>query len=931
MAKSSSKPVDRKPTATPRAKQTAGVKGGEKEKVRREPKIRLTLTESQRWVICFILLFMSAFVTLSVVSHYFTWRADQMGLGVANSGGSWGLKIASKLVGDWFGLFALCIPAIGFILAYVAVRGNRGGMLMRTVKILVAAMLIGSFSLGAVLGADGSFGSGLGGKLGIDVATWLSGEIGRLGIGLLMFMSWLLWALYVNSTRTIGAMNKLAHKTASIFRPRQRALTSVGGGDDEEDDSDRVLPKDESEDEFIEVERDDDSTHPEGDNNTQPEGDDSNEGDKASTEDIDSPIVPTDNDTDNGQDDGGDGGGLEIIVPKDEDFVEVEHDTLPEGEDDNGNDGGDVAQPQPTEPSNVIDDDLEIVDTELGGMEGLPTNDTHSSTPTDNVLDDDMVDVQIGTGGIVETGDDGSVQVVKDGHTDEDAGKIGTLYDPTKELSRFKRPPLEILEKYDEDGVQYSVEEINENKEIIEQTLDIFGVKIRKITATIGPTVTLYEIEPEKGTKVAKIKNLEDDIAISLKAVSIRLIAPMPGRGTIGVEIPNRTRRRVSMYSVLKSKKFQESKYALPVVIGKTIQNETFIFDLADMPHMIVAGATGQGKSVGLNAIIASLIYKRHPAELKFVMVDPKKVELSLYSRLENYYLAKMESAEEAILTDTQKVVYTLNSLCIEMEERYKLLKAAGVKRIDAYNQKFLERKLHPKYGHRYLPYIVVVIDEFADMIMTAGKEVETPIQRLGQLARAIGIHLIIATQRPDAKVITGLISSNCPARMGFKVANMINSRIILGEPGAEKLVGKGDMLMQINGETTRLQCAFIDTPEIDRIVDFVSAQQGYSSAYLLPDYVPEDGDHSEPHEDVGELDSKFEEVARYVVGNQQGSTSFIQRKYKIGYTRAARIMDQLEAYGIVGKSDGGKPREVLVSDLPSLERLLRDIFIENF
>ncbi len=922
MAKSSTKPVDRKPSTTPRAKQAAGARGGEI--VSREPKIRLTLTESQRWVICFFLLFMSAFVTLSVVSHYFTWKADQMGLGVANIGGSWGLKIASTLVGDWFGLFALCIPAIGFILAYVAVSGNRGGMLMRTVKILVAAMLIGSFSLGAVLGADGSFGSGMGGKLGIDVAAWLSGEIGRLGVGLLMFMSWLLWALYVNSTRTIGAMNKLAHKTASIFRPRRTIITD-GEDDGDDDESDRVLPEKE-EDEFIEIERGEDGSLE--DENEHSDADDNEENDNGDTEEDDNNTTTL---TDDENNDAKEGGELEIVVPKDEDFVDVDNETFPNGEDNNDELGGEVVKPQPAEPQEVIDEDLEIVDTELGGMEGLPTDDTHSRTQTDEQLDDELTDVQIGTGGVVETGDDGSVQVVKDGHTDEDAGKIGTLYDPTKELSRFKRPPLEILEKYDEDGVQYSVEEINENKEIIEQTLDIFGVKIRKITATIGPTVTLYEIEPEKGTKVAKIKNLEDDIAISLKAVSIRLIAPMPGRGTIGVEIPNRTRRRVSMYSVLKSKKFQESKYALPVVIGKTIQNETFIFDLADMPHMIVAGATGQGKSVGLNAIIASLIYKRHPAELKFVMVDPKKVELSLYSRLENYYLAKMESAEEAILTDTQKVVYTLNSLCIEMEERYKLLKAAGVKRIDAYNQKFLERRLHPKYGHRYLPYIVVVIDEFADMIMTAGKEVETPIQRLGQLARAIGIHLIIATQRPDAKVITGLISSNCPARMGFKVANMINSRIILGEPGAEKLVGKGDMLMQINGETTRLQCAFIDTPEIDRIVDFVAAQQGYSSAYLLPDYVPEDADHGEPHEDVGELDSKFEEVARYVVGNQQGSTSFIQRKYKIGYTRAARIMDQLEAYGIVGKSDGGKPREVFVSDLPSLERMLRDIFIENF
>ena len=934
------KPIGKPVAATDRRRPAKAVEEKPKSPPRKRwPHIRLT--ENQRWVICFVLFFASTFITLSVVSHYFTWRADQMGGAVSNSGGSIGLLLARFLVGDWFGACALCIPAAGFMLAYAAVRG-RWGMLGRAVRILLVAMVLGSVSLGFTFGANGAFGSGIGGKMGIDVAKWLAGYMGSMGEGLMLIMCWVLWALYVNSTRTIAAMSALAHRTASLFRHRKH---------DEEEfvEADAILPAEESGDEngeddgqaglFEEYERTDvtdveDDTipvavHDGGEESPFVEVAVDGKGEVVVAEQFDP-------NADEGDD-------LEIIVPEEEEiaaaeevappavvggdglFEEVDEsalvaEALAEVEVQGAAVAVAMAASKPREEQ--LGEEFEIVDTEMEGMEGLPERAaTQRTTP----------DTQLGTGGVVETDESGEVQVVRDGHSDEEAGKIGTLYDPTKELARFQRPPLEILERYGEDGVQYSVEEINENKNIIKQTLDSFGVKIRKITATIGPTVTLYEIEPEMGVKVARIKNLENDIAISLKAVSIRLIVPMPGRGTIGIEIPNRTRRVVSMHSVLRSKKFQESKYALPVVIGKTIQNETFVFDLADMPHMIVAGATGQGKSVGLNAIIASLIYKRHPAELKFVMVDPKKVELSLYSQLENHYLAKMESEEEAILTDTQKVVYTLNSLCIEMEERYKLLRAAGVKRIDAYNKKFLERRLHPKYGHRYLPYIVVVIDEFADMIMTAGKEVETPIQRLGQLARAIGIHLIIATQRPDAKVITGLISANCPARMAFKVSNNINSRIILGEPGAEKLVGKGDMLVQINGEVTRLQCAFIDTPEIERIVEFISAQRGYSSAYMLPDYVPEDGGTAEHREDVGELDSMFEEVARFVVTNQQGSTSFIQRKYRIGYNRAGRIMDQLESYGIVGRSEGGKSRDVLISDVASLERLLNDIFIESY
>ncbi|MBQ8272032.1 MAG: DNA translocase FtsK 4TM domain-containing protein [Tidjanibacter sp.] len=859
---------------------------------KRPLKERLTLSENQRWVICFILFFVSAFVTLSIVSHYFTWQADQIrvtGVPVSNSGGSWGLGIANLLVGEWFGIFALCIPVAGFLLSLRVHRGE-SGYVGRVLKVLVMVMILGSITFGFVTGTDGAFGSGLGGKMGIDVAVWTATYLGRLGLGLLLFMCWVLVAVYINSSRTIEAVSNLGQRLAALFKSRPRTT-------EEETEEDERIVANYGEEEGVDVLSEDEEDYSEED---------------AAEEDADLEIIVPEEEETTIEEPTVEDYATERVDIIDEDLVEVDEQQVV------------VPQPTPqpttthTVANNSIDDDFEIIDNAVEGMKGLPKPTSAAEEMT------------IGTGGVVETAEDGSSQVILSEHNDEEAGKIGTLYDPTKELSKFQRPPVEILEKYDEEAVQFSTEEINENKTLIKQTLDSFGVKIKKITATIGPTVTLYEIEPEMGVKVARIKSLEDDIAISLKAMSIRLIIPMPGRGTIGIEIPNRTRRTVSMYSVMKSKKFQESKAALPVVIGKTIQNETFVFDLAEMPHMIVAGATGQGKSVGLNAIIASLIYKKHPAELKFVMVDPKKVELSLYAKLEKHYLAKMESEEEAILTDTQKVVYTLNSLCNEMEERYKLLRAAGVKRIDAYNQKFLERKLHPKYGHRYLPYLVVVIDEFADMIMTAGKEVETPIVRLGQLARAIGIHLIIATQRPDAKVITGLISANCPSRIAFKVTNRINSQIILGGTGAEKLIGKGDMLVQINGAETRLQCAFIDTPEIERITDFVARQRGYESAYLLPDYVPEDGGAGEPKEDVGDLDSMFDEVARFVVANQQGSTSFIQRKFKIGYNRAGRIMDQLEAFGIVGKSEGSKPREVLISDPASLERTLNDIFIEN-
>ncbi|NLI86661.1 MAG: DNA translocase FtsK [Bacteroidales bacterium] len=499
------------------------------------------------------------------------------------------------------------------------------------------------------------------------------------------------------------------------------------------------------------------------------------------------------------------------------------------------------------------------------------------------------------------------------------------LYDPTLELSRYQRPLLELLEDYKNTTSPVSNETLIENKNRIVETLSHYKIQIDKIKATIGPTVTLYEIVPAPGIRISKIKSLEDDIALSLAALGIRIIAPIPGKGTIGIEVPNQNPEIVSMHSIIKSQKFQECKYELAIALGKTISNEIFMLDLAKLPHLLVAGATGQGKSVGLNAIITSLLYKKHPAEIKFVLVDPKKVELTLYSKLERHFLAELPGSEEPIITDTQKVISTLNSLCIEMDNRYELLKLAQVRNIKEYNEKFVERRLNPNKGHRFLPYIILIIDEFADLIMTAGREVETPLARLAQLARAIGIHLIIATQRPSTNIITGVIKANFPARIAFRVPSMIDSRTILDHPGANNLVGRGDMLVSAGSDMVRVQCAFIDIPEIERITDFIGNQQGYPEAYQLPDYTPE-GQDGFREIDLNKRDELFEEAARMVVQTQIGSTSLIQRKLSIGYNRAGRIVDQLEAAGIVGPFEGSKARQVLIADELSLEQILRGL-----
>ena len=518
---------------------------------------------------------------------------------------------------------------------------------------------------------------------------------------------------------------------------------------------------------------------------------------------------------------------------------------------------------------------------------------------------------------------------VSDDTSEEDAEYKGPAlqpYNPRLDLENYKFPTLDLLNQYEDNGPNIDMEEQNANKDRIIKVLRSFGIEISSIKASVGPTITLYEITPTEGVRISKIRNLEDDIALSLSALGIRIIAPIPGKGTIGIEVPNANPRIVPMQSILNSKKFQETTMELPIALGKTITNEVFMVDLAKAPHMLVAGATGQGKSVGLNAIVTSLLYKKHPAELKFVIVDPKKVEFSVYTPIERHFLAKLPDGEDAIITDVSKVVQTLNSLCIEMDTRYDLLRKAGCRNIKEYNAKFISRQLNPEKGHRFMPYIVIIIDEFGDLIMTAGKEVELPICRIAQLARAVGIHAIIATQRPTTNIITGTIKANFPARVAFRVAAMMDSRTILDRSGAQQLIGKGDMLYLQGNDPVRVQCAFVDTPEVERIANYISKQQGYPTAFMLPEYVGEESESSIGEVDMNRLDPMFEDAARLVVIHQQGSTSLIQRKFSIGYNRAGRIMDQLEKAGIVGPTQGSKARDVLCMDETDLEMKLNNL-----
>lgn len=616
-------------------------------------------------------------------------------------------------------------------------------------------------------------------------------------------------------------------------------------------------------------------------------------------------------DEENTQTEGYDGQEDDYQSDKDENLPD-EDDNLNKMDDDE-NDGSD---------SDLNDED--ISDDELGEIKIVRRVPVNDSDPKDNFVEK-TEKVQTD-----DTSDEIIVERPKEEVFTEDKLKdhytIDEEYDPTLDLPDYEIPPLSLLNDYGSGSAEISDDEIEMNRQKIKTTLRNYSIEIQSIKATVGPTITLYEIVPAPGVRISKIKNLEDDIALNLAAIGIRIIAPIPGRGTIGIEVPNSKPQTVSMKSVLSSKKFIESTMELPIALGKTIQNETYVADLAKMPHLLVAGATGQGKSVGLNAIITSLLYKKHPSQLKFVMVDPKKVEFNLYSKIECHFLAKLPNAADAIITDNKNVVNTLNSLLIEMDDRYELLKKSGVRNIKEYNARFIARKLNPENGHRFLPYIVVVIDEFGDLIMTAGREVETPLTRLAQLARAIGIHLVIATQRPTVNIITGTIKANFPARIAFRVVSKIDSRTILDAGGADQLVGKGDMLLSTGNDLIRLQCAFVDTDEVERINEYIKGQQGYSSALFLPEYNGDGEGGQDPVEQLRDRDPLFEEVARMIVSSQNGSTSNIQRRMNLGYNRAGRLMDQMEAAGIVGPAQGSKPREIYVQDEAELNVILEGL-----
>ena len=587
-----------------------------------------------------------------------------------------------------------------------------------------------------------------------------------------------------------------------------------------------------------------------------------------------------------------------------------------------------ILQPEESKP-NIVDFDIEKIKSR---EEEIEETQTKENIPFDMPVHTPEVIVPTTSKkieDIEETEEEEPDFTIQDDSTEEDAeykGPAMTPYNPRLDLENYKFPTLDLLNHYEDNGPNIDMEEQNANKDRIIKVLRSFGIEISSIKASVGPTITLYEITPAEGVRISKIRNLEDDIALSLSALGIRIIAPIPGKGTIGIEVPNANPKIVPMQSILNSKKFQETTYDLPIALGKTITNEVFMVDLAKAPHMLVAGATGQGKSVGLNAIVTSLLYKKHPAELKFVIIDPKKVEFSVYAPIERHFLAKLPDGEDAIITDVTKVVQTLNSLCVEMDSRYDLLRKAGCRNIKEYNAKFISRQLNPEKGHRFMPYIVVIIDEFGDLIMTAGKEVELPICRIAQLARAIGIHAIIATQRPTTNIITGTIKANFPARIAFRVAAMMDSRTILDRSGAQQLVGKGDMLYLQGNDPVRVQCAFVDTPEVEHIANYISKQQGYPTAFILPEYVGEESESTVGDVDMNKLDPMFEDAARLVVIHQQGSTSLIQRKFSIGYNRAGRIMDQLEKAGIVGPTQGSKARDVLCMDENDLDMRLSSL-----
>ena len=899
-------------------------------------RVERTDGESARWIAGLVILFVGLFVAASVLFSYFCWEGDQSGLqltveeretlGVTpeNMCGWLGARVGLLLVDKSFGLFGILLPIIVLLLGVRVIR-KRPLPVNHLVLSLVLVMILGSLTLGFAFGTKWSLvaSSGWGGAFGIEIAKILQSHIGGFGTIILLVGGWILTGVFINR----NFINTVNHATTALVdkggqvvdllrhRERGEELTGDEAYDeayDEEETSEEEHEQSEMEVAPVTVESPATKEEPEMQVVERPT---LQEAVQQELQREESPFEEVD-----------------LSQPKPEQRVVMGASGLVE-----------LEQKAPVQDGPFVEIDLTprvapvvesvvepvVAPVEQEPVEGFELVEQRPEVKPVMPQVTPQTEVQVPTPQPIEaTPTEGIVVVVEEPKEEESAKKVSELYDPTMDLLTYKKPPFALLEDYQSDS-EVSEDEIFENKCKIEETLKTFGIPIQKIKATVGPTVTLYEIVQAQGVKIAKIQGLEQDIAQSLKASGIRIIAPIPGKGTIGIEVPNRNKRIVSMYSAIRSKRFHETKAELPVVIGRTIQNENYVFDLAKMPHLLVAGSTGTGKSVGLNAIITSLLYRKHPAELKLVMIDPKMVEFSLYGKLERHFLAKMESEDKVIITDPMKAVYTLQSLCTEMENRLGLLSQAGTRNIVEYNQKFTARRLNPEKGHRFLPYVVVVIDEFADLIMMA-KEVEKPVMRLAQKARAVGIHLIVATQRPDVKVITGGIKANFPARIAFRVIQMIDSRTILDRPGAEQLIGRGDMLFSLNGDVTRVQCALVETEEVERIVDHISHQQGYTSAYLLPDYAPEgsEGAMGSEESDMApkKYDSLFAEIARDAVQNGSISTSMIQRNYEVGFNRAGRIMMQLERAAIVGRAQGAKPRDVLFHDLPTLEAKLQEL-----
>lgn len=864
--------------------------------------------KNQSWVIGLIITIVGLYMFLAIVSYLFQWKADYSALAdlarfkgnndriamitFENPCGKNGAILADWFVGQSFGLFGIVIPIILIALG-IRLLKHTSLKINRILSVGALILLFGMLTLGFIFkNSWGIFGTGLGGQWGIDAAALITQSIGPIGTILVIIGGWILTGVYINRS-FINKVNHMGELIADSGKKVGMAARDIVVKSVEKSHANTSVP----------VANEPQTTTETTDNKSNIADTESLA--PANTAPIESTVAAT-----------------EQQEEEDDDLLGVSHVTAEVTEEQK------PQEVKPSSPNTLIyeDEDLTVTTTTVAAPTTAPISEGNAESTNAVEVTPNNPPAAV----IIDDNEDDGLQIVVHEHKDKELSdeEIDLKeYDPAKDLPNYQRPPITLLEDHAMD-VEVSSEEIYENKEQIKTTLRNFSIEISKIKATVGPTVTLYEIIPAPGIKIARIKSLEEDIAMSLKALRIRIIAPIPGKGTVGIEVPNKDRDVVSMLSAVKSARFQQCKYELPVVIGRTIQNENFVIDLAKMPHLLVAGATGQGKSVGLNAIITSLLYKKHPSELKFVMIDPKRVELSLYAPLEKHFLAKMESEEESILTDPQKVIYTLNSLVVEMEQRYELLRQASVKKITEYNEKFRNRRLNPQKGHRFLPYIVVVVDEFADLIMTAGREIETPIVRLAQMGRAVGLHMIIATQRPEVKVITGLIKSNFPARIAFRVMSMMDSRTIIDTTGANQLIGCGDMLMSLNSELTRVQCAFVDTPEIENIISFIAKQQGYTAPYALPDYVPENSEA--PSATSGEamrFDPLFAEIARWFVQNGgQASTSSIQRNFEVGFNRAGRIMNQLERAGIVGRQEGSKPRDLKVTDGYALERILQDL-----